>query len=185
MTAGPANSLHYEVHDGSGPYLLLVHGILSSRAHWLPNLAALSEVARPVIVELFGHGRSPSPEDPALYTPANYVREFDRIRTALGADPWFVCGQSLGAALTLRYALDRPEVFLGHVFTNSNSALAEDYWAERVRPVMQAQADRLAADGRRALDEHPLNPARSKRLPADVRPPSPPTASCSTRRASP
>jgi pimeloyl-ACP methyl ester carboxylesterase len=149
--------------------MLLVHGFLSSRAQWMLNVEAMSAFARPVVAELFGHGRSPSPEEPATYTPSSYVEQFERIRTALGAERWLVVGQSLGAALTLRYALDRPERVVAHVFTNSNSALAEEGWAERVRPAMEAQARRLRAEGRRALDEHPLNPARGSRLPAAVR----------------
>jgi pimeloyl-ACP methyl ester carboxylesterase len=161
--------LRYEVHGERGPHMLLVHGLLSSRAQWMLNIEALSGFARPVVVELFGHGRSPSPEEPTTYTPAGYVDQFERIRAAEGAERWFVVGQSLGAALTLRYALNRPERVVAHVFTNSNSALAEEGWAERVRPAMEAQARRLEADGRRALDEHPLNPLRSGRLPAAVR----------------
>jgi pimeloyl-ACP methyl ester carboxylesterase len=58
---------------------------------------------------------------------------------------------------------------LAQVFTNSNSALAEPDWAERIRPGLEAQARRFEADGRAAIDEHPLNPARSKRLAEDVR----------------
>lgn len=161
--------LHYEVHGERGPHLLLVHGFLSSRAQWLPNLDALSAIARPVVVELFGHGRSPSPGDPRLYGPSHYVKEFERVRLALGAERWFVCGQSLGAALTLRYALDHPERCIAHVFTNSTSAFAEDGWAEQVRAAMEDQARRLRSDSRRTLDEHPLNPARSSRLPARLR----------------
>jgi pimeloyl-ACP methyl ester carboxylesterase len=161
--------LHYEVHGERGPYMLLVHGFLSSRAQWMLNLDALSAFARPVVVELFGHGRSPSPDDAAAYAPASYGRQFERIRAAVGAERWIVVGQSLGAALTLRYALDQPERVAAHVFTNSNSALADEGWAQRVRPAMEAQARRLEADGRRALDEHPLNPARGSRLPGPVR----------------
>ena len=161
--------LHYEVHGERGPYVLLVHGFLSSRAQWMPNIDALSAFARPVVVELFGHGRSPSPQGPPPYTLAGYVEQFEHIREAVGAERWLVVGQSLGAALTLRYALDRPGSVLAHVFTNSNSALAEEGWAERVRPPMEAQARRLEVDGRRVLDDHPLNPARGARLPADVR----------------
>lgn len=161
--------LHYNVHGDRGPYMLLVHGFLSSRAQWMLNIEALCVFARPVVVELLGHGRSPSPEDTSLYTPANYVREFERIREALGAQRWLAGGQSLGAALTLRYALDYPERVATHIFTNSNSALAEDGWAERVRPAMEAQARRLQNEGRRALDQHPLNPARARRLPPLVR----------------
>ena len=54
---------YYEVHPGEGPYALFVHGFLSSRAQWLPNLNQLSTVCRPVVVELFGHGRSTSPAE--------------------------------------------------------------------------------------------------------------------------
>lgn len=161
--------LHYNVYDGNGPYLLLVHGFLSSRAQWLANVAALAEVARPVVVELFGHGRSPSPDIPAPYRPSGYVEQFERLRTVLAAERWFVMGQSLGAALTLRYALDCPDRLIAHVFTNSNSALAEPEWASRVRPAMESQARRLERDGRRELDEHPLNPARGNRWPAEIR----------------
>jgi pimeloyl-ACP methyl ester carboxylesterase len=78
-------------------------------------------------------------------------------------------GQSLGAALTLRYVFDHPERVIAHVFTNSQSALAEDGWGDAVRPAMDAQAQRLAADGARAIAEHPLHPSRAGRLPADVR----------------
>jgi len=166
---GDKRELYYEVHGQHGPFLLLVHGMLSSRAQWIPNLAALFAVCRPVVVELFGHGRSPTPHAPAFYVPSHYVAEFERIRLALGAERWLICGQSLGAALTLRYALDYPGHVIGQAFTNSNSALAEAGWAERVRPAMEAQARRLEAEERRFLDEHPLNPARSRRLPAEVR----------------
>jgi len=161
--------LHYDVHGERGPHVLLVHGFLSSRAQWMLNVEALSAFARPVVVELFGHGRSPSPDHPGMYTPLHYVEMFEAIRGGLGVERWLVVGQSLGAALTLRYALDRPERVMAHAFTNSNSALAEDGWVERVRPAMEAQARRLEADGRRALDEHPLNPARGTRLPPEVR----------------
>lgn len=162
-------SLYYEVHDGSGPLLLLVHGMLSSRSQWLPNLTTLRRVCRPVVVELFGHGRSPAPDDPALYAPEHYGREFETIRELLGAEKWLVCGQSLGAALTVRYALDWPDRVAAQVFTNSNSALAEDGWEEGLRPFMEEQARRLEAEGRRVLAEHPLNPTRNKRLDPEVR----------------
>jgi pimeloyl-ACP methyl ester carboxylesterase len=166
MSAGAG--LHFEVHEGNGPYLLLVHGMLASRAQWLRNLAALSHVSRPVVVELYGHARSPSPDDPSAYRPEAYVREFERIRESLGAKRWLVCGQSLGAALSLRYALDRPERVIAQVFTNSNSALADAAWGVQVRAGMEATARALEARGIAALDAFPVHPRRAKRLPSDV-----------------
>ena len=120
--------LHREVHPGNGPFLLLVHGILSGRSLWKPNLAALSAVSHPVVVELWGHGGSPSPDEGACYRPEAYVRAFDELRAELGAERWLVCGQSFGAALTLRYALDHPERVVAQVFTNSASALGDGDW---------------------------------------------------------
>lgn len=161
--------LHYEVHAGAGPPLLLVHGMLASRAQWLPNLSALAAVCRPVVVELLGHGRSPAPEDPTAYRPTSYVAAFERIRRELGADRWLICGQSLGAALTLRYALDHPDRVIAQVFTNSNSALADDAWADAVRPALEGQARRLATHGVAALEAMPIHPRHARRIPAEVK----------------
>ncbi len=162
----PTSHLYHEVHGSRGPYLLLVHGMLSSRAQWMLNIEALCEFSRPVVVELFGHGRSPTPDQPRAYSPEQYMAEFEEIRRSLGAERWLVCGQSLGAALTLRYSLDCPDRVIAQVFTNSNSALADEAWRDRVLPLMAAQARHLRQMGRTALAGHPLNPARGKRLPA-------------------
>ncbi|MEM7189993.1 MAG: alpha/beta fold hydrolase, partial [Pseudomonadota bacterium] len=105
-------------------YLVLLHGFLSSRAQWAANLGRLSEFCRPVTVELLGHGRSASPSDPAAYSPTAYVDSLEQIRAEIGADRWFLCGQSFGAGLTLRYALTHPERVIGQAFTNSVSGLA-------------------------------------------------------------
>ncbi len=160
-----APHLYHEVHGSRGPFLLLVHGMLSSRAQWMLNIEALSAFCRPVVVELFGHGRSPTPDGADAYSPVRYVAEFEGLRRSLGVERWLICGQSLGAALTLRYSLDCPERVIAQVFTNSNSALADEAWRERVIPLMAAQARHLREHGRAALDGHPLNPARGKRLP--------------------
>ena len=157
--------LHFEVHGDRGPYLLLVHGMLASRAQWAPNLAALARVARPVVVELLGHGRSASPEAPAAYAPASYTRAFEAIRTSLGVDRWLVCGTSLGAALSLRYALDRPERVVAHAFTNTNSGLADAEWMAQTTASMQAFHGLVEAEGLAALEKLPVHPIHGRRLP--------------------
>ena len=160
-----AVKLHCDIYDGQGPFLLLVHGALSGRAQWHSNLAALRRVARPVVIELWGHGRSPAPEDPELYDPAAYVRAFEEIRVACGAERWCVCGQSLGAALTLRYALDHPEQCSAHVFTNSVSALGDSDWVARTRAAAAGLADAIEQGGRQLIERIPIHPARATRLP--------------------
>ncbi|MBW2060093.1 MAG: alpha/beta fold hydrolase [Deltaproteobacteria bacterium] len=158
-------ALYYEVHGSHGPFILLVHGILSSRAQWKLNLEALKAFSRPVIIELFGHGRSPAPDDPECYSPDSYVRQFERLRCQLEAERWFVCGQSLGASLTLRYALSHPERVTAQIFTNSRSALSDNIPAEAMKPV----AERLIKEGRKVIDNFPLHPARSRRLKPEIK----------------
>ena len=155
--------MQVDIHgDGRKPYLLMVHGLLSSRAQWKPNVAALSAVCTPVTVELFGHGRSPSPEDPAAYTVAAYVERFDALRARLGADRWFICGQSFGAGLTIRYALTYPDRVIGQVFTNSMSGLST---ASRARePERLARADAIARGGVEAMKDLPFHPRPARRL---------------------
>jgi pimeloyl-ACP methyl ester carboxylesterase len=162
-------ALHVEVHGDRGPHLLLVHGMLASRAQWQPNLPALCRVCRPVVVELLGHGRSPSPEDPSCYAPAAYAAHFERVREGLGVPAWFVCGTSLGAAITLRYALDHPQRVLAHAFTNTNSALADSAWVEQTRAAMRGFQASVEAEGAAVLERLPVHPKHARRLPVETR----------------
>lgn len=157
--------LHYEIHGDTGPFLLLVHGMLSSRTQWTPNLDNFKTFCRPVVVELFGHGRSPSPTETHYYTPEGYLEQFEALREQLGVERWLLCGQSLGASLTLRYALDYPHRIIAQVATNSRSAFSDENWH---KPMSQ-QAESLNAHGQRYIEQHPLNPTLNKRMTAEVK----------------
>lgn len=160
--------LYYDVHDGTGPYMLLVHGFLSSRSQWRPNLEALSRVTRPVVVELWGHGRSPAPAEPAPYYPEAYIAALDQIRVQLGVERWLVCGQSFGAALTLRYALTYPDRVIAQAFTNSSAALADAAWIDARRASAVQQAEEIERDGRAALERLRVHPMHARRIPPEV-----------------
>lgn len=161
--------LHANVYDGTGPYMLLVHGFLSSRAQWALNLAALSRVVRPVTVELWGHSRSPAPAESSWYHPDGYMAQFDALRQRLGAERWVLCGQSLGAALTMRYALTHPAHVLAQVFTNSSAALADASWLQTRRATADEQAATVEREGQPALEALRVHPVHARRLPQEAR----------------
>lgn len=160
--------LHHEVHEeGNGPYCLLMHGFLSSRAQWRLNVDALKVACKPVVVELWGHGRSPTPRDHASYRVEHYVAMFDDIRRSLGARQWFICGQSFGAGLTLRYCLLHPEAVIAQVFTNTMAALSLP--GELARAVrMQTHAEQIESAGLEAVRRLPFHPRFAKRFPHEV-----------------
>lgn len=159
----PEIELNYVI-DGpaNGVPVLFVHGILTCRAHWLLNLPAFHEAGyRSVTVELFGHGSSPAPEDAAAYHPDRYADRFSALRELVKADRWFVVAQSLGAALTLNYAMQRPDEVAAHVVTNSHSAFGE---LDRIRnsDAARARAQQIIDGGINAVMQHPLNPGRAR-----------------------
>lgn len=158
----------WRVHKGTGPHLLLVHGFLTSRSQWLLNLDHLSSVCQPVTVELFGHHESPSPADPACFAPEYYVRAFEQIRQTIGAERWFVLGYSLGAGLTLRYALEHPERILGHLFTNSTSGLADSARQAEFQAGAGEMAAKIRAGGQAAMARIPVHPKHGWKLPKPV-----------------
>tara|TARA_B100000676_G_C18071979_1_gene844915 strand:+ start:342 stop:1124 length:783 start_codon:yes stop_codon:yes gene_type:complete len=160
-------TLHWQVHTGNGPHLLLVHGFLSSRAQWTLNLDALAVVCQPVTVELWGHGRSPAGKSAWAYTPAGYLAQFEQIRETLGAAQWLLCGQSLGAALTMRYALEFPHRVLGQVFTNSNSALATEEMIRQRKLDAETAIEDIRTRGLAAVEALRVHPRHARRLPPD------------------
>ena len=122
-----------------------------------------------MVVELWGHGRSPAPHDATLYHPDSLVRSFEQIRAELATERWLICGQSLGAALTLRYSLEYPERVIAQVFTNSTSALADADWVASTRANAPALAAAIVSGGRGALERLPIHPVHAKRMPAEAR----------------
>ena len=159
----PEIGLNYVIDGPSdGRSVLFVHGILTCRAHWLLNRPAFHEAGfRSITVELFGHGSSPAPEEESAYHPDRYSERFSALRELVEAERWFVVGQSLGAALTLNYAMSRPDEVIAHVVTNSHSAFGE---LERIRnpEAARERAQTMIDGGIDAVMRHPLNPRRAR-----------------------
>jgi len=160
--------LAYTVHPGKGPYLGLVHGFLSSSSQWMHNLGALARVCRPVTIDLLGHGKSPAPDNSEMYHPDAYIHALSQIHSELGGNPWFVCGYSIGAGLTIRYTHRCQSAVLGHIFTNSSSGFADTDQAAIWRTEGPLTAQKIADKGLRAIERIAVHPKFAKRLPNDI-----------------
>jgi pimeloyl-ACP methyl ester carboxylesterase len=92
---------------GSGPALLLLHGITNSSETWEPAAAPLAERFTIVAPDLLGHGKSATPRgDYSLGAHASGVRD---LLTALGIDRVTVVGHSLGGGIAMQFAYQFPE----------------------------------------------------------------------------
>jgi pimeloyl-ACP methyl ester carboxylesterase len=90
-----------------GPPVVLMHGLLFSY-RLMERVASLLPDSRVLLLDPHGHGRSSKPTDPARYTWAELVADVDGLLDTLGLDDAVIGGLSLGANVTLAYALARP-----------------------------------------------------------------------------
>lgn len=105
--------LHLHGHDlgyrtaGSGPVVLLVHGMAGRSDTWLPVMNALSEHCTVVAPDLLGHGDSDKPRtDYSLGAFASGLRD---LMVALGHERATVVGHSLGGGVVMQFAYQFPE----------------------------------------------------------------------------
>jgi pimeloyl-ACP methyl ester carboxylesterase len=92
---------------GSGPVLLLIHGIGDSSDSWRPVLEELAEHHTVVAPDLLGHGRSEKPR--ADYTVAGYANGMRDLLSVLEIERATVVGHSLGGGVAAQFAYQFPE----------------------------------------------------------------------------
>jgi len=117
---------------GSGPLLVLVHGITSSSQNWEPVLPLLAERFTVVAPDLLGHGASAKPQgDYSLGAYACLVRD---LLLALGHERATIVGHSLGGGVAMQFSYQFPERVERLVLVSSGG-LGQD-----VHPLLRAAA---------------------------------------------
>jgi pimeloyl-ACP methyl ester carboxylesterase len=97
-------SLNYR-REGSGPALLLIHGLGGSLAVWAPVMDRLAAERDVIAVDLPGFGRSAMP-DGFVSSAANMARSVEAFLGEIGVERPHAAGNSLGAWVALEMAKD-------------------------------------------------------------------------------
>jgi pimeloyl-ACP methyl ester carboxylesterase len=106
---------HIEIHGhrvgyrsgGSGPVIVLIHGLAASSATWRFVMPMLTEQFTVIAPDLLGHGDSDKPRgDYSLGAFASGVRD---LLLALGHDRATVVGHSFGGGVAMQFAYQFPE----------------------------------------------------------------------------
>ncbi|MFI5296601.1 MAG: alpha/beta fold hydrolase [Polyangiales bacterium] len=93
--------------EGSGPALVLLHGMAGSSATWRHVMPALARDFTLIAPDLLGHGESGKPKtDYSLGALASIVRD---LLVALGHDRATIVGQSYGGGVAMQLAYQFPE----------------------------------------------------------------------------
>jgi pimeloyl-ACP methyl ester carboxylesterase len=93
--------------QGSGPVILLLHGMAGSKRYWEQLIPQLSHAHRVIAVDLLGFGHSPRARE---YTYETHIRAIVDTLDSLGvSEPIKIVGMSMGALLALRLAAIYPD----------------------------------------------------------------------------
>ena len=143
---------------GSGPALLLIHGMAGSSRTWREVMPALAQGHDVIAPDLLGHGESAKPVgDYSLGAFASGLRD---LLSLLDVDRVTVVGQSLGGGVALQLAYQHPELVERLVLVGSGGLGREVSWmlraltlpgAELIMPLLfpRIVADRGDAVSRR------------------------------------
>lgn len=104
---GPLHALR--LGDPRAKPLIFLHGITGSRRYWQARVSHLAGRYRLIIPDLLGFGLSPKP--PVDYTVDRFARSVRRLIEAegLAGRPHDFIGHSLGALISIQYAINHPE----------------------------------------------------------------------------
>src|SRR5918994_464054 len=92
---------------GSGPLLVMIHGIAGSSGTWVPVMPLLAEQFTVIAPDLLGHGESAKPRgDYSLGAYASGVRD---LLIGLDAERATVVGHSLGGGIAMQLGYQFPE----------------------------------------------------------------------------
>lgn len=123
---------------GTGPALVLVHGLGTDRTAWADEIARLEKRHTVLTLDLPGHGASP----PTTRIDLPWLGEqIARLLRAEGLAPAVVIGHSLGGAIAPWVAIADPSAVKGLVIVDSSLAAFPLSRAERARLRESMQRD--------------------------------------------
>ncbi|MBP7962599.1 MAG: alpha/beta fold hydrolase [Caldilineaceae bacterium] len=122
--------LHYE-ELGSGPPLLLLHGLGSSSRDWELQVPVFAATHRVITCDVRGHGRSAKPPGP--YSVLLFATDVAALLRHLGTGPVAVVGISMGGMIAFQLAVDAPALVERMVIVNSGPELVLRTWGERMQ----------------------------------------------------
>jgi 3-oxoadipate enol-lactonase len=126
--------VHYRDH-GRGDPLVLLHGLGSSSADWAFQAAPLGDHFRLIAPDLRGSGRSDAPPGP--YSIAQFAEDNWALLDGLGLERSHLMGFSLGGAVAMEMALQRPHAVARLMTINTLPSYRLDSWRKRMELVSQ------------------------------------------------
>ncbi|MER5336655.1 alpha/beta hydrolase [Micromonospora sp. NPDC002717] len=148
MSSARSPSGHlYFTERGSGPPLLLIHGLMVTGEMFEPVIAHLATRHRVIVPDMRGHGRSRGLPPP--YSTTRLAADLSQLLDRLGIGSTAVLRYSLGGAIAQQLVLDHPDrcdrLVLACTFAFNMATLREKVEGHVLPLVLQVVGMRLLA----------------------------------------
>ncbi|BCB90170.1 alpha/beta fold hydrolase [Phytohabitans suffuscus] len=184
FTISTSGAAIHGVKGGSGPPVLLLHGIPQTHLMWHKVAPALAETHTVVATDLRGYGASgkpPSAPDHGPYSMRVLAGDQVEVMATLGFDRFAVVGHDRGARCAYRLALDHPEVAthvavldivpVGEAYARADGEFSLAYWVWSFLAAPEPVPERLVGAAPHVLVDYMLGnwAARPNAFPDEVR----------------
>src|SRR5436190_3755359 len=133
-------TIHY-FDIGSGPVVVLLHGLGSRKEDWLPVLEPLAQKYRLLVPDQIGFGKS---DKPLLdYTVQTYVDFLNEFLRQLKVEKVSLVGESLGGWISALYAVELSDG--GHLIALDKLVLVDAAGLKQDAPIPNLNPSSLAA----------------------------------------
>jgi 3-oxoadipate enol-lactonase len=110
--------LYFEEH-GTGPPVVLLHGLSESLEAWAAQVPALAERYRVITPDIRGHGRSDKPPGP--YSVDQFAEDVRGLLDHLGIERAVVGGLSMGGGVAQTLTLRHPRLVRALILVSTSS----------------------------------------------------------------
>jgi esterase len=95
---------------GSGPTLIVLHGLFGSSDNWISIAKSLSDRFTVILPDLRNHGQSPHSQ---IHDYNSMKEDLYELATELKPGKFFLAGHSMGGKTAVNFALSWPEMLYG------------------------------------------------------------------------
>lgn len=129
------------------PTIVFLHGFTGSTATWREVREQFSGSYRTVAIDLTGHGKTTSPENPVRYSMEEQIEDLNKLIEQLSIQSFYLVGYSMGGRIALGYTIKYPERVRALVLESASPGLKEEVEREQRRNADALLAKKIIENG--------------------------------------